>query len=126
MRGNDFPFSTDFGTLVFELIDLTPGLDLVETERLFISSNSGPQSLSGSINIPLETGDRIAVWAQIQADGTRSGSADALDTLSFEFTSDSGPSGLAGLTPFFVPSPSSFVLLAMLLPMVACRRGTRD
>jgi len=126
MRGNDFPLSTDYGTLVFEIIDLTDGLDLVDSEQLFISANTGPQMLTGSVSIPLAPGDRIAVWGQVQASGTRGGSADALNTLSFEFTSAGGPTVLEGLTPVFVPSPSSLALLCSLLAMTCGHRSGRS
>lgn len=109
MKGSDFPFSTDYGTLVFEELEFGGSASLVGTERLFLEVNAGQQSLDGSVSIDLDPGDRIAVWGQVSTSGTRGGSADALNTLTSTFSSTTG------ITPTIVPSPTSGVLLSAAL-----------
>ncbi len=105
MKGNVFPFSTDYGTLKFEEIPGTPGLELVSESDLSLTTNAGPQSLTDSISIPLSPGDKIAVWGKLTVSGTRSGSVDALNTLGASFSDPTG------LVPLAVPAPATATLL---------------
>jgi hypothetical protein len=116
MKGADFPFSTDYGTLVFEEIDLNPAVDLVGNQQLFLTVNGGQQTLDGSVSIDLEPGDRIGIWAQVRTSGTRGGSADALNTLTSTFSDPTG------LTPAIVPSPSSAMLMSLALLALGLQR----
>ena len=116
MKGADFPFSTDYGTLVFEEIALNPDVDLVGNQRRFLTVNGGQQSLDGNISIDLDPGDRIGIWAQVLTGGTRGGSADALNTLISTFSDPTG------LTPTIVPSPSSAALISVALLALGLRR----
>ncbi len=113
MKSNDFPFSTSFGTLVFEL--LSPE-ELVGYQQVNLSSNAALQTVGGSVSIDLEPGDRIAVWAQIITRATRGGSADAFDTLTMNFSDTSG------LAPVTVPSPSSGLLSMIALGFLSMVR----
>ena len=119
MKGTDFPFSSDYGTLVFEELVFNPNASLVGSDQLSLIVNGGQQSLNGNISIDLDPGDRIAVWAQVATSGTRGGSADALSTLTSMF------SNTTGLRP--VPSPSSIALAwVAFVSLGCCRSGRRN
>lgn len=103
VRGSSLPFFTDYGTLVFEVIPLTPGLSELGKTEVSIPVNAGPQTITGSVPITLNPGDRFFVWSSLNARGTRSGSGSALNTFGVEF---SDPTGIVP-----VPEPATFGLL---------------
>lgn len=108
MIGSSLPFfTTDFGTLVFEVVPGSAGLDLLGASEISLDVNAGPQSKTDSISFSLNSGDEILVWASLIAGGTRSGFGDAFDTLTMSFSDPSG------ITP--APLPPAVVLLAPAL-----------
>ena len=118
VKGLDVPFSTSFGTFVFEIIPLTPGLTLIDTLELEIPANQGSTSVTGAINIALDPGDHLFIWANLVASGTRGGSGDASHTLTSSFSS---AAGLTAVTA--VPIPAALPLMLSGLGLLRFRRA---
>lgn len=119
IKGTDLPFTTDFATLIFEIVPGTPGLELVDTLSLdfFGLINAGPQTLTGSLAVPLEDGDNYFVWAGLEGSGTRGGFADAANTLTMSFSNDTGIT--------VVPEPSTLLMVLGGLGVLSGARGRR-
>lgn len=116
VSGPDVDFTSDYGTFRFELVELTPGLTVLDELTLSLPVNAGPTSVSGLLSVPAAAGDRIFVWANLVAIGTRGGSADAYDTLTLAFDDPTGVSP--------IPEPASALLLGIGLALL--RRGGRS
>ncbi len=100
--GTDLPHSTDVGTFRFEVLPGTPGLTELGVVDLSLTNNAGPESVTGSIDFGVATGDTYFVWANLTASGTRDGRADVLNTLSMVLVPEPHTAlllmiGLAGL-----------------------------
>jgi hypothetical protein len=119
IKGTDLPFTTHFPTLIFEIVPGDPDLELVESLTLdfFGFINLGPQTLTGSLNVPLEDGDNFFVWAGLIGSGTRSGFADASTTLTMSFSDDTGIT--------VIPEPSTLLMMLGGLGLLARISGRR-
>ncbi len=118
-NGADVPVSTDYGTLVFEILDLTPDLENLGDDRGF---GAGTRNVSFDVN----DGDSIFVWSQLAVSGTRGGSADAFDTMTLAFDDPTGFNPiLGGGGPAPVTSPGSLALLGIGLLGLALQRRRR-
>ncbi len=118
-------FSTDLGTLVFEIIPLTPGLSLLDRLTLNVPTNAGVQIVDGTLSLNLNDGDSFFVWGQIIASGIRGGSANGLDTLSLQFSDTTGITPLGPLGPVAVPVPPAAMLQASAMVLLAWYRRRR-
>lgn len=120
---SDLDFSTDYGTFAFEIVAGTPDASLLDETRIDFFNlglfDSGPQSVTQSVSFTLNDGDEIFVWANLLANGTRGGSADAFNTASLAFSSGN----VAGLTA--VPLPAGVWLLLSGIAVLARRSRIR-
>ncbi len=111
-NGADVPMSRDFGTLVFEILPLTPDLALLGSDRSTLSS-------SGSVDDQLDlvfgvnNGDSIFVWADLIATGIRGGEADAFNTMTLSLSDPTGFTPQLGQVVNPVSEPSAFALFAI-------------
>ncbi|MAE65352.1 MAG: hypothetical protein CMJ18_13860 [Phycisphaeraceae bacterium] len=112
IRLPDLDFSTDYATLVFEIV---PSESVLGRTELFLPDNAGLQSVPASIPFTLQPNDKIYVWAGIRARGTRGGSGDALNSLTAAF---SDPTGL-------IPLPEPGTATMLILAMASLRRPHR-
>jgi hypothetical protein len=101
----DLDFVADYSTWASEVVPGTPGASMLGEEFLSIPVNAGPQSLPGSVPFDVSPGDRIFVFIEMRARGTRGGSADAFNTFTVDF---SDPSSFSAL-----PEPGGLVLLGV-------------
>ena len=101
--GDDLPFYTHYATLVFEEVALNPELELLGTTELFLPVNVGNTTVTGSIPIDLEPGDKFFVWASLLGSGVRNGLVDADNTFSARF---SDPTDIISL---LVPEPAGAI-----------------
>lgn len=118
---SDPDFSTDDGTMRFEIIDLSDDLELLDVLNLQIPGDEIERSVTGSLFVSgLNYGDLIYVWAGLLADGIRGGYADGFNTLNLAFTD---PTGLSQEPPpAIVPLPGTMALLGPALLLGLRRR----
>lgn len=115
IKGDDLPFSTSYGTLVFEIVPGSPELELLGTVELFLPVNVGNTTVTGNIPINLAPGDKFFVWASLSGSGVREGIVDADNTLTMQF------SDASGINP--VPEPATAWLLLLSIGCVLLRRS---
>lgn len=117
----DGDFITDFPTLFFEILDSNPNVSVIQLDNFGLTQNTadpGPISFTSSIFFDLNPGDVISVAAQLVAQAERGGSADALSTLTMEFSDDSNLVAIG-----VVPVPAAVWLFgSALLGLFGLRR----
>lgn len=110
-NGADVPLSTDFGTLVFEILALDPDLETLGTDQSTLTAD-GSDLLN--IDFMVNDGDSIFIWAALFARGTRGGMADAFSTMTLAFNDPSGfKPQLGAVNP--VPVPAAIWLFGTAL-----------
>lgn len=113
LKGSTLGWSTDFGTLVFEIAgETTSELGL---ENLSLNAASISNDDSATISFSIDPGDNFFVVASLRA-RAKNGSADAWNTLTLDFDDDTG------LTPTLVPEPRCCWIAAMATLLLAFRR----
>jgi hypothetical protein len=113
-------FVTDYGTFIFEVVPLTPGLSVLGESNLSLDLNAGPQSKTDVINITLNPGDEFFVWAGLEAGGIRDGFGDAFNTLTMSYSDSSG------ISPSLVPVPAAVYLFGSgIIALIGIARRKR-
>ena len=110
-------FASDYGTFRFEVVELTPGVSLLDEIAIDFFSlglfDSGPQSAMGSASFVLNDGDEIFVWANLTASGTRGGSADSFSTAALSFSEGN----VAGISAVPLPAPLWLVFSGLVVAL---------
>ena len=114
INGADVPLSTDFGTLVFEILALDDDLESLGEDRSTLSL-PGPGADQLDVTFSVNNGDSIFIWASLFATGERGGSADAFNTMTLAFDDPTGFDPQLGQTPNPVPVPAAVWLFATAL-----------
>lgn len=108
---NPFFFSSDYGSLVFEL-------GAVPIDETQLSLTGSATSVASSLTFTVNPGESFYVWATLGADAERDlSSADALNTLTMAFQDSTG------LTAASVPEPGASAMLGAGVLLLAARRG---
>jgi len=111
-------FTSDLGTMQFEVVALSPDLEYVWGIPLTLPASGGPSSVLGTLTIDeLAVGDLFYVWARLSASGTNGTYGDAFHTLNLSYTD---ATGLSQLAP--VPEPGTWMMFAAGLLALAARR----
>lgn len=117
---SDLDFTTDAGTMLFEVVPLTAGATLLDSATIDFGQlglfDMGVQAPTASISFTLDDGDMLFVWANLVGRGRWNSSVDAFDTVTLGFSAGN----TAGLTA--VPLPAPAALLAGGLGLMAFRR----
>ena len=112
-------FSSDLGSMQFEVIELSGDLELVGSPTLSLPANDTQQSRSGSVLIEdLNVGDVFYVWARLSATGRNGTYGDALNTLTLAYAD---PTGLSQLAP--VPEPGAWMMFVAGFAALAWRKA---
>jgi len=85
IKGDEIPWTGDMATLVYELV---PYENVLGYESLFIVPGTD-ENAQTSFVFDVEPGDTFFVRADLNTRGLRSGSADAYNTFTMNFTDDS-------------------------------------
>lgn len=116
--GSQPMFSTDRGTMQFEVIEGSGDLQLLQQLTLNLPATGSVGSVDTTLGLEeLAIGDQFYVWARLSATGRNGSYGDAFDTLTMSFDD---PTGLSQLAP--VPEPGTWLLLAGGLAALAWRR----
>ena len=111
-------FSTDRGTMQFEVIPSESDLEIVGELSLALPASGTAQSVLASIYIEdLAVGDLFYVWAHLSATGRNGTYGDAFNTLNLSYTD---ATGLSQLAP--VPEPEAWMMLGAGLMVIGLRR----
>jgi len=111
-------FSSDPGTMIHEVIALTPDLELYDRVTLDLPADGTLQLATGQIATgSLAEGQLFYVWASLRVSGLRGTYGDAFDTLTMDFQDASGLSHTG-----VVPEPATAATLLAGLGLLAWRR----
>lgn len=111
-------FSTDVGTMDFEVIALSGDLELLQRLTLTLPSDGAAGSVNADLAIEdVAVGDLFYVWAQLSATGRNGTYGDAYNTLHLSYAD---ATGLSQTAP--VPEPGTWLMLAAgLAALGGCR-----
>lgn len=110
-------FSSERGSMQFEVIPLSGDLEMVGTLSLSLPGDGNPHSVLGSTVIEdLAVGDLFYVWARLSATGQNGTYGDAFNTLTLSYTD---ATGLSQMAP--VPEPGVWMMMAAGLAVVGLR-----
>ena len=115
-------FTSDRGSMAFEVIPLTGDLEMLQTFTMALPGSGLAQSLFATVGIEdVAVGDLFYVWARLSATGRNGTYSDAFNTLNLSYAD---ATGLSQLAP--VPEPGAWMMFAAgLLALAARRRGAR-
>ena len=88
------------------------------TTELFLPANVGETTVTGSIPIDLEPGDKFYVWAGLLGSGVRDGLVDADNTFTATF------SDATNIVPVPEPATASLTMFAAI-GLIAATRNRR-
>lgn len=113
-------FTSDRGTMEFEVIKLSPDLEMLQTYTMALPGTGNPLSVLGGFDIEdVAVGDLFYIWARLTAIGLNGTYGDAFNTLNLSYAD---ATGLSQLAP--VPEPGAWMMFAAgLLAVVARRRA---
>jgi len=111
-------FTSDAGTMAFEVIPLSGDLELLQRLTLTLPADGTAQSASATLDIEnVAVGDLFYVWASLGASGLRGTYGDAFNTFHLSYAD---ATGLSQTAP--VPEPGTWLILAAGLSALAWRR----
>lgn len=111
-------FSTDRGSMQFEVIESSDDLQLLQAFTLNLPATGSATSASATLSFEeLAVGDLFYVWASLSATGLNGTYGDAFNTLNLSYVD---ATGLSQLAP--VPEPGTWLLMAGGLAALAWRR----
>lgn len=110
-------FSTDVGTMAFEVIPLSGDLELLQRLTLSLPNDGVTQSVEATLAIEeVAVGDLFYVWAHLAAIGRNGTYGDAYNTLNLSYAD---ATGLSQIAP--VPEPGTWLMLAAGLAALVWR-----
>ena len=111
-------FTSDMGTMAFEVVALSGDLELLQRLTLTLPADGTAQSASATLDIEnVAAGDLFHVWASLGPSGLRGTYGDAFNTFRLSYTDTTGLSQTAP-----VPEPGAWLMLAAGLSALAWRR----
>jgi len=111
INGADVPLSTDFATLVYEILAYDDDLESLGDDRSTLFASGSDQL---DVTFGVNNGDSIFIWAALNVTGKLGGIANAFNTMTLAFDDSTGfAPQLGALNP--VPVPAAIWLFGTAL-----------